>query len=109
VYILSSSLADENFGKVEATMTLLLLFLTCALLGPAASQMDTSGDSVAEASVSVGLYLSTMAGKELGVTQLQKFFRFQRNGGAVSHGNGFRQSYDFELQRQRCKNLQRNK
>ena len=56
-----------------------LLFVAIVLLGSVSSltfpETDSGSDSIAEASVSVGLYLTSMAGKEIGVSQLQHFFQ----------------------------------
>ena len=50
----------------------LTYFATCMKIPEHDS--DGDGESVAEAAVSVGLYLTAMAGKELGVDQLQAQF-----------------------------------
>jgi hypothetical protein len=57
-----------------------LLFFIFLLLEPVSNlafpdSPDSGSDSIAEASVSVGLYLTSMAGKELGVSQLKTFFQ----------------------------------
>ena len=52
----------------------LVLCLTASVVMPLTyPDHDIGGDPVAEGSVSVGLYLTTMSAKELGVQQLRRF------------------------------------
>ncbi len=79
--MLSFKLKNDWNSKIRKKLNVIMrlyVFIICLAANLAKfsgySDHDSGGESVAEGSVSVGLYLTTMAGKELGVQQLQNIF-----------------------------------